>query len=197
MSQDLFRRNRPFFVRMRDEAYKQAYARFQEMAATLRPSDLPEKETREKEALRALEAFIAALKTAFDHASDAIRGLKRRHLRMYREDQAFGVLEEEVVLCHFLEEMLSSSHFLHARINTDLKMRLYRQRLKRIQTQAPGGDGFIATILESVGRFQDTEVLAIGKVLDLMEQRWQVGHRLNEITRQKLAGWLAGGAGPC
>jgi hypothetical protein len=185
LSSNLFHRNRPFFVRMRDQAFAKALEKFTEMEEKVKRIDLPEKER-----LRSLEHFIHALETAFEFASDAIRGLKRKHLKMYREDPTFGVLEEEVVLCHFLEEMLSSTRFLHARLNTDFKMRLYQQRLRRIQAQAPEGEGFISTILFSVEKFQETEVVAITKVLELMGQRWQVGQGLYEVTRQKLQPWL-------
>lgn len=185
MSIDLFHRNRPFFVRMRDDAFYKAFQKFSEVENKVRQLDTPEKEM-----LRGLEIFISALETAFEYSSDAIRGLKKKHLKMYREDPSFGVLEEEVVLCHFLEEMLSSTRFLHARLNTDFKMRLYQQRLRRIQSQAPEGDGFISAILVSVEKFQETEVMAIAKVLELMGQRWLVGQGLFEIIRQKLQHWL-------
>lgn len=182
MSALLFRRNRAFFVRARDEAYRRTYLRFQELQQALKNPV-----NQEKEALRSLDGFIASLEAVFDPASEAIRGLKRRHLRMFREDPEFGVLEEEIVLCHFLEEMLSNSRFLRARLNTDFKMRLYRQRLSRIQAHVPGGDGFISRILDTVDRFQGTEWMDIGKVLEMMERRWQVGNGLFEVIRQKLA----------
>jgi hypothetical protein len=185
MSANLFHKNRPFFVRMRDQAFAKALQKFSEMEEKVKQMDVPEKER-----LRSLDQFIQALETAFDYASDSIRGLKRKHLKMYREDSAFGVLEEEVVLCHFLEEMLSSTRFLQARLNTDLKMRLYQQRLRRIQSQVPQGDGFISTILFSVEKFQETELVAISKVLELMGQRWLVGKGLFEIIRQKLQHWV-------
>ncbi len=170
---------------MRDQAYVTAYHRFLELEAKFAIQG-----SGEKELLRALDSFIAALETAYEYATDAIRGLKRRQLRMYREDAAHGVLEEEVVLYHFLEEMLSNCRFLSARLNTDYKMRLYQHRLKRIQTQVPGGDGFIGTILDSVEKFQETEVVAIAKVVELMGQRWMVGQGLFDIIRQKLQHWL-------
>ncbi len=181
----MFRRNRAFFARARDEAYRQTYLRFQELQKALKnPLN------QEKEALRSLDAFILSLEEVFDPASEAIRGLKRRHIRMYREDPEYGILEEEVVLCHFLEEMLSNTRFLRARLNTDFKLRLYRQRLSRIQAHAPVGDGFISRILETVDRFQGTEWVDIGKVLEMMDQRWQVGNSLFGVIRQKLGHWI-------
>jgi len=179
------KKNRPFFVRMRDAAYHKAYASYRDLALALR-----RQEKAEKEAIRHIEAFLAALQDAQSYAEDSVRGLKRRHLNMYRDDKDFGVLEEEVVLCHFLEEMRSSSRFLQARLNTDFKLRVYSRRLRRIQTQKPGGEGFITPILASVDKFQETEFIAIGSLLDLMDQRWQVGHGLFEIISRKFQPWL-------
>lgn len=179
MNSHLFVRNRPFFVKMRDQSYRIASARFSELAINLRNPHLLE-----KDALKQLDAFIDALESCFEHASDAIRGLKRRRLRMYREDPQFGVLEEEIVLCHFLEEMLSNSRFLRMRLTTDLKMRLYRQRLRRIQAQAPGGDGFISKILGSLEKFHNMEFMAIDRLLELMSDRWKVGDDLFGILAE-------------
>ena len=104
---------------------------------------------------------------------------------MYRIDKVFGVLEEEIVLCYFLEEMISSSQFLKKRLETDSKIRIYRERLKRFQSQRPGGSGFLANILESLDAMTQTEIIEIEKLIQIMGERFRIGDKLFDIILNK------------
>jgi hypothetical protein len=104
---------------------------------------------------------------------------------MYRVDKVSGVLEEEIVLCHFLEEMISSSEFIRKRLETDIKMRVYRERIKRFQSQTPGGSGFLATIMESLDAMNQTEFIAIEKLIVIMDERYRIGDKLFDIILNK------------
>lgn len=177
---NVFIKNRPFFGKMRNVNYRRCQESF------LRIHDLSRLESfQPKEMIRLLEEYIEQLKVTFQYASDAIRGLKRRKLGMYRVDKASGVLEEEIVLCYFLEEMISSSEFVRKRLETDLKIRIYRERIKRFQSQAPGGSGFLANILESLDAMTQTEFIAIESLIGIMEERYRVGNKLFDIILGK------------
>jgi hypothetical protein len=134
-----------------------------------------------KEMVRLLDEYILKLELTSQYATDAIRGLKRKKLGMYRTDKAFGVLEEEIVLCHFLEEMISSSRFLRKRLETDMKIRIYRERIKRFQSQTPGGSGFLANILESLDSLTQSEFIEIDKLIQIMDERYRIGNKLFDI----------------
>src|SRR6185436_19474253 len=96
-------------------------------------------------------------------------------------DKSYGVLEEEIVLCYFLEEMISSSQFLKKRLETDLNMRVYRERIKRFQSQKPGGSGFLANILDSLDAMTQTEFVEIEKLIRIMDERYRIGNKLFDI----------------
>ena len=102
MFANIFIKNRPFFGRMRNGNYQKAHAVFRRLQELARREPF-----QPKEMIRLLEEYIAQLEVTLQHAADAIRGLKRRKLAMYRLDKVFGVLEEEIVLTYFLEEMIS------------------------------------------------------------------------------------------
>lgn len=180
MFANIFIKNRPFFGRMRNQNYQRSHLLFQKMQALAHASPF-----QVKEMIRLLEEYIRQLEVTLQHAADAIRGLKRRKLGMYRIDKIFGVLEEEIVLCYFLEEMISSSQFLKKRLETDGKIRIYRERLKRFQLQRPGGSGFLSNILDSLDEMTHTEIIEIEKLILIMEERYRIGDKLFDIILNK------------
>lgn len=180
MFANVFIKNRPFFGKMRNVNYKRCQEAFR------RIHDLSRQESfQPKEMIRLLDEYIQQLRVTFQYASDAIRGLKRRKLGMYRVDKVSGVLEEEIVLCYFLEEMISSSEFVRKRLETDLKIRIYRERIKRFQSQTPGGSGFLANILDSLDAMTQTEFIAIERLIDIMDERYRIGNKLFDIILDK------------
>ncbi|HLP43210.1 MAG TPA: hypothetical protein VK465_17025 [Fibrobacteria bacterium] len=180
MFANVFIRNRPFHGKMRNLNYRRCQEAFQ------RIHDFSRQETLQpKEMVRLLDEYIVQLKVTFQYASDAIRGLKRRKIGMYRVDKVFGVLEEEIVFCYFLEEMISNSEFVRKRLETDLKIRIYRERIKRFQGQSPGGSGFLANILDSLDAMNQTEFIAIERLIDIMDERYRIGNKLFDIILGK------------
>jgi hypothetical protein len=180
MFANIFIKNRPFFGRMRNGNYQKAHAAFRALQELSRKTPF-----QPKEMIRQLDEYIKQLEITLQHASDAIRGLKRRKLGMYRVDKVFGVLEEEIVLTYFLEEMISSSQFLKKRLETDGKIRVYRERLKRFQLQSPGGSGFLSNILESLDAMTQPELFEIEKLIQIMEERYRIGDKLFDIILNK------------
>jgi hypothetical protein len=180
MFANIFIKNRPFFGKMRNQNYQKSHVFFRKIQelSTQNPF-LP------KDMVRLLDEYIKQLEVTLQHAADAIRGLKRRKLGMYRIDKVFGVLEEEVVLCYFLEEMISSTQFLKKRLETDSKIRVYRERLKRFQLQKPGGSGFLSNILDSLDAMTQTEVIEIEKLIRIMDERYRIGDKLFDIILNK------------
>ena len=178
---DLFLRNRGFLVRVRSQAYGRARERFRD-AAALFPEDGV---SPGRDLLRALDALLEELEAVCEYASDAVRGLKRNRVKRYRNDSEHGVLEEEIVLQHFLEEMATLARFLRKRVETDIKVRIYRDRIRRLQSQNPEGGGFLQGVLESLGGLANEEIADLRRIFDLMERRYQMGDRLMEILLEK------------
>ncbi len=180
MFTNIFIKNRPFFGKMRNQNYQRSHEFFRKIQDYTK-----QKSFQPKELIRLLDEYIKELDLTLQHASDAIRGLKRRKLGMYRIDKVFGVLEEEIVLCYFLEEMISSSQFLKKRLETDSKIRIYRERLKRFQSQAPGGTGFLSNILDSIDAMSQTELVEMETLIRIMDERYQIGDKLFDIILNK------------
>jgi hypothetical protein len=181
MTADLFLRNRGFLSRIRAESYVRARKLYREAEALF-----PAEETVPgRDLLRALDALLEELEAACEYASDAVRGLKRNRVKRYRNDAEHGVLEEEIVLQHFLEEMATLARFLRKRVETDIKVRLYRERIRRLQSQSPDGSGFLQGVLDSLGGMANEEITDLRRIFELMERRYKMGDRLMEVLRRK------------
>lgn len=184
MITNVFVKNRSFHCKARDQYYARAFEAFGEIRDWI-----GEHEAGEIGAVRTLlhrlEALVRHLDLSYQYALDAVRGLKRGKLKRYRHDTENGVLEEEIVLCYFLEEMISSTQFLKKRLKTDLKVRIYHERLRRMQAaEPPGREGFLAHILQNLDELPRTGRGEIEALFGLMEARYRIGNNLFEILRK-------------
>jgi hypothetical protein len=179
-----FLRNRLFFARVRATAYERARVRF----AAAR--DLfPEDGHPGREFLHALAALLVELGTVREYAADAVRGLQRRRVGRFRDDRERGILEEEIVLQHFCAEMEAQASFLRMRVETDLRIRAYRERIRRIRKtyeRDPDARPHLPGILDSLGGLAEAEVGDFRRILDMMKRRFEVGDNLMAVLREKM-----------
>jgi hypothetical protein len=178
---DPFLHNRVFFFRIRAAAYARARERFRQAKALFPSEGAPGREF-----LRAVDAFLTELEATLEYAVDAVRGLKRLRIQRFRHDRSHGILEEEIILLHFLEERTTHARFLRMRVETDLKMRRYRDRIRRLKIQRSEGRAPLQGVLDSLGGMMDEEVEDIRHTLGAMERRFKMGDRLMEILHNKL-----------
>lgn len=181
-----FLQNRLYFARVRAKAYERARLRF----AAAR--DLfPEDGHPGRDFLHALGALLSELETVREYAADAVRGLQRGRVGRFREDRERGILEEEIVLRHFCVEMETQARFLRMRVETDLRIRTYRERIRRIRKtyeRDPDSRPHLPGILDSLGGLAEAELGDIRRILDMMERRFEVGDRLMAVLKEKMKG---------
>jgi hypothetical protein len=99
------------------------------------------------------------------------------------------VLEEEIVLRHFCAEMETQARFLRMRVETDLRIRTYRERIRRIRKtyeRDPDARQHLPGILDSLGGLAEAERGDIRRILDMMESRFEVGDRLMAVLKEKM-----------
>ncbi len=177
---DSFLHNRIFFSRVRAAAYDRARERLRHVSTSF-PSD----GHLDREFLRAVDAFVMELEAAYEYSVDAVRGLKRLRVQRFRHDRSHGIMEEELVLQHFLEERVTHARFLRKRVETDLKIRRYGDRIKRLKIQRLEGAP-LRGVIDSLGGLMGEEVEDLRHILDMTERRFKVGDRLMEILRNKM-----------
>jgi hypothetical protein len=136
--------------------------------------------------LRAVEAFLKELEATLEYAMDAVRGLKRLRIQRFRHDRSHGILEEEIVLLHFLEERTAHARFLRTRVETDFKMQRYRDRIRRLKVQRSEGRVPLQGMLDSLGGMMEEEVEDLRHALERTEHRFKMGDRLMQILRNKM-----------
>ena len=179
-----FLHNRLFFARIRGLAYDRARLRFREAKALF-----PEDASPRRDFLHALGPLLTELETVREYAADAVRGLERGRVGRFRDDRRRGVLEEEIVLQYFCEEMETQARFLRMRVETDLRIRVYRERIRRIRkarSRDPDARAHLPGILDSLGGLAEAELGDFRRILDMMERRFEVGDRLMQVLRDKM-----------
>lgn len=179
-----FLHNRLFFARARAAAYERARKRFADARERFPAEGAPGRGF-----LHALGELLAELETVREYAADAIRGLNRGQVGRFREDRERGVLEEEIVLRHFCAEMEAQARFLHMRVETDMRIRVYRERMRRIRKtrfRDPDARAHLPGILDSLGGLAERETGDFRHILEMMESRFEVGDRLMAVLREKM-----------
>lgn len=116
-------KNRAFNCRMRNRYYEEVYYAFRAMF----PNEVAER----KEPNPVADAiwfqhlghetkhFEHRLVTCLEYAQAAVFYGKAENASLYSKDKRWGILQEEIFLVHFLRELLSTTRYVIARIETD------------------------------------------------------------------------------
>ncbi len=127
--------------------------------------------------------FIDLMKSAHYYAKESLRGYQRKILLPYSEDKKYGVLEEEVIFLYFIEEIYSSSIYLKNRIESDIKLKHYRDYIKSKEFPAIE-KGFLANILSTVKLDELTEEEEIIKMFEFILKRFEILSNIYSIIKQ-------------
>jgi hypothetical protein len=161
--------NRKYFAKMRHRYFTAANAQFQEI---YRRAFHPLEKAGD---LARFHSFIETLGSAFDYSQLAIRGLSRNKLATYSKDPEGGVLAEEVLLVHFLEEVLSSAIFLHNRIKTTRNIMQYQNLLHiSSKTGKTTGSGYLGTLVKIIKSNQKNEAVEFQQIMRIILVRLKV-----------------------
>jgi hypothetical protein len=173
-------KNRIFFTKIRLQYFQRARTMF---LAMYRHAFHPLSNAQD---LNQYHAFIETLGSAFDFSQSAIQGLSRNKLATYSKNPSGGVLAEEVLLVHFLEEVLSSAIFLHNRIKTTRNIMQYRNLLhitKKSQKRS-AATGYLETLVKIIKRNQKNEEKEFQQIMRIIWVRINIiSHVLSIIQK--------------
>jgi len=135
-----------------------------------------------------LEQFSNELETTLHYAREATSPANRKRIPQYRFDKEYGILQEEIILVHFLEEMNSSLRYLLNRIDTDQNLRDFEEQLQEYKAQREKGgssaDGFVTNVLASLSNLRENDQTKFNEVFPVLERRYQVGNQLFSLIRE-------------
>lgn len=173
-------RNRAFNCRMRNRNYEKSFYMFRKIESLVKSNP----DLKEGEQLPQLREFAEILDTCLEYANAAIFYGKRKQIASYSQDRHWGILQEEVILVHFLEELLSSIRYIINRIETDHSLQAFAEQLSAQTDQRLSGDGFVSRVVESLAALKETTSEEFTRLYMNIGQRYEIGNKLFGILQE-------------
>ena len=174
-------KNRAFNCRMRNRYYEEVYYAFRaifpnEIADRKEPN--PVADTIWFQSLsKEIKRYERLIMTCLEYAQAAIFYGKNENKAMYSKDKRWGILQEEIFLVHFLQELLSTTRYVIARIDTDKVLQQWSGEMQGMKS-SPVVYGFVSDIQ---GKLNTMNAGTIDEFKDLLKHvldRFQIGNTL-------------------
>jgi len=172
-------RNREFHCKMRNRQYERSYYLFRKLEGL---SKNPE-EFKENDQLPMLREFASSVETCLEHANACVFFGKRAKLQPYSKDRRYGILQEEYILVHFLQEVLSSVLYVVRRIETDQSLQAFATHLETFKEDSPHPNGFVDRVLESLTALKETTADEFAQIYGVLSMRYQIGNKLFSLIQ--------------
>lgn len=173
-------KNRAFNCRMRNRYYEEVYYAFR----ALLPADSTADSTGSSmdsawfqnlsQEVRHYERLIT---TCLEYAQAAIFYGKADYATLYSKDKRWGILQEEIFLVHFLQELLSTIHYIITRIDTDKMLQDWSSSIQDMKAK-PVGNGFVSSIQEKLSAMSAGTIEEFKDLLKHVLDRFQIGNTL-------------------
>ena len=172
-------RNREFHCKTRNRQYERAYYLFRKLESLARNPD----EFRENDQMPLLKEFAEAVESCLEHANASVFFGKRAKLQPYSKDRRYGILQEEYILVHFLQEVLSSILYVIRRIETDQSLQSFAEHLEGFKGSQTQPNGFVDRVLESLSALKETTADEFAQIYDVLSKRFQIGNKLFSLIQ--------------
>ena len=173
-------KNRAFNCRMRNRYYEGVYYAFR----ALLPNDISGGET-DKETNAAwyqnlsqeVRRYEHLITTCLEYAQAAIFYGKADNATLYSKDKRWGILQEEIFLVHFLQELLYTIRYIIARFDTDKMLQDWSSTIQDMKAK-PVRYGFVNTIQEKLDAMSNATMDEFKDLLKHVLDRFQIGNTL-------------------
>ena len=175
-------KNRAFNCRMRNRYYEDVYYAFR----ALLPNDYSESSsTRDSKfdqewftnLQKEIKRYARQINTCLDYAQAAIFYGKADQATLYSKDKRWGILQEEIFLVHFLQELLSTTRYIIARIDTDNMLHDWSSNMQGMKAE-PAEHGFVSSIQEKLSAMSSATIKEFRELLKHVSERFQIGNTL-------------------
>lgn len=171
-------RNREFHCKMRNRHYERSYYLFRKLESLSHNPD----DFRKADQLPALREFAQSVEACLEHANSAVFYGKRGKIAPYSQDRRYGILQEEYILVHFLQEVLSSILYVIRRLETDQSLQDFASHLEAFKND-PSPRGFVDRVVESLSALKDTTADEFGQIYEVLARRYQIGNKLFSLIQ--------------
>lgn len=174
-------KNRAFNCRMRNRYYEEVYYAFR----ALIPNDFADMSSEALEAntswyqhlSKEIKRYERLLITCLEYGQAAIFYGKAENTSLYSKDKRWGILQEEIFLVHFLQELLSTTRYVIARIETDHVLQQWSSSMQGMKT-SPTVSGFVSEIQKKLDTLNASTIDEFRDLLKHVLERFQIGNTL-------------------
>jgi len=159
-------RNRTYNCHMRNLYYEKSAYIFRKIKKAIH-SKTPPSST---EQLSELCKFEELLKVCLIYAKSAVCSSRFEKVLPFSQDHRWGILQEEVLLAHFLEEQISSVKYMISHIEINLRIREFSEKNKT--------EAIVKHILYNISELNKDTEEDLHYFYDKIEKRYMVGNKL-------------------
>ena len=173
-------KNRAFNCRMRNRYYEEVYYAFRAII----PLDTKGNVNAESmdsawfqnlgSAVKRIDTLIM---TCLEYSQAAIFYGKADLANLYSKDKRWGILQEEIFLVHFLQELSSTTRYIIARLDTDRMLEKWSSTMQDMKAKPTGG-GFVSSIQEKLTAMATATIDEFRDVFKHIIDRFQIGNTL-------------------
>jgi len=159
-------RNRTYNCHMRNLYYEKSSYQFRRIKKSIHLK----KQLHEVEQLSEIHKFEEFLNVCLSYAKAAVYSDKSEKILPFSQDHRWGILQEEILLVHFLEEQLSSVKYMINHIEINIKIQDFVNQNKT--------DGLVNHILYNINELNKNTEEDLRYLYDKIEKRYMVGNKL-------------------
>ena len=172
-------KNRAFNCRMRNRYYEEVYYAFRALLPNDSNGDFEsgiDSAWIDHLAMQ-IKHFERLIMTCLEYGQAAIFYGKADNAALYSKDKRWGILQEEIFLVHFLQELLSTTRYIIARIETDQLLHQWSGTMQDMKAK-PVSSGFVSSIQEKLSAMTAATVDEFKDLSKHIMERFQIGNTL-------------------
>lgn len=177
-------KNRAFNCKMRNRYYEEVYYAFRALEPVL--EDLSSSENRElwySQMSLHIQKYESILSTCLEYAQAAIFYGKHDKLTYYNKDKRWGVLQEEIFMVNFLQELLSTIRYISSRIETDYILQELDISIQLKLETKKEDSGFISHLQKNLLALNKAMVKELLDLTNHLKDRFQIGNTVFGILQ--------------
>jgi len=159
-------RNRTYNCHMRNLYYEKSSYQFRKIKKSMHSKTQPSS----VEQLSDLCKFEEFLDVCLSYAKAAVYSGKSEKILPFSQDHRWGILQEEVLLMHFLDVQISSVKYMISHIETLMKVQAFSNKNKN--------DALVKHILFNIHELNKSTEEDLHYFYEKIEKRYMVGNKL-------------------
>jgi len=159
-------RNRTYNCHMRNLYYEKSSYQFRKIKKSIHSKG----QSNNTEQLSDLCKFEEFLDVCLSYAKAAVHSGKSEKILPFSQDHRWGILQEEILLVHFLDEQISSVKYMISHIEICMRIQDFSNKNKT--------DALVKHILFNIHELNKTTEEDLRYLYDKIEKRYMIGNKL-------------------